>query len=40
MQGRIDITRALLRLHTAADSDPFKHVDVSLKAMPMYSVSS
>lgn len=39
MQGRIDITRGLLRMHSSADSSPFKLVDMSLKAMPIYSVN-
>lgn len=38
MQGRIDITRALLKLHNASDSAPFKLVDAILKAMPIYDV--
>lgn len=39
MQGRVDITRALLKLHIAADSTPYRRVDALLKAMPMYDVS-
>lgn len=39
MQGRIEVVRALLRLHSAGDSKPFKLVDQALKAMPTYNVS-
>lgn len=39
MQGRIDIVRALLKLHTASDSVPFKIADNVLRIMPLYNVS-
>lgn len=39
MQGRIDIARALLKMHSSSDISPFKMVDVCLKNMPIYSVS-
>lgn len=39
LQGRIDITRALLKLHNASDSAPFKLVNSTLKSMPVYDVS-
>lgn len=39
LQGRIDITLALLKLHNASDSQPFKLVDNILKSMPVYDVS-
>ncbi|CAK1546899.1 unnamed protein product [Leptosia nina] len=38
VQGRIDVARALLKLHSAADSNEFKLLDGSLRTMPMYSV--
>lgn len=39
MQGRTDIVRALLKLHSSADSVPFNLADNLLKTMPMYNVS-
>ncbi|XP_041978499.1 nuclear pore complex protein Nup85 [Aricia agestis] len=38
IQGRIDVVRALLKLHSLADSNEFKLVDNSLRTMPVYSV--
>lgn len=38
LQGRIDVVRALLRLHSNANSDIFRLVDETLKTMPIYSV--
>ncbi|KAF5288343.1 hypothetical protein FQR65_LT12078 [Abscondita terminalis] len=38
MQGRIDVVRALLKLHSSAESKPFKLVDQALKAMPTYNI--
>lgn len=38
LQGRIDVVRALLRLHSNGNSDTFRLVDESLKTMPVYSV--
>lgn len=38
MQGRIEVVRALLHLHSASDSVPFKKIDRILKAMPVYNV--
>lgn len=40
VQGRVDVARALLKLHSECDSNEFKLVDNSLKGMPMYSVSA
>lgn len=40
MQGRIEVVRALLHLHSASDSKPFKLADQTLHAMPLYNVSS
>lgn len=40
LQGRIDITRALLKLHNASGSAPFKLVESTLKSMPIYDVST
>lgn len=40
MQGRVEVVRALLRLHSSADSKPFKLVDQTLKAMPIYNIYS
>lgn len=37
MQGRIQVVRGLLKLHSASDSNPFKIVDQILKDMPIYS---
>lgn len=39
VQGRVDVARALLKLHSAADSNEFKLIDNSLRSMPVYSVS-
>lgn len=39
VQGRVDVARALMKLHSAADSNEFKLVDNSLRSMPVYSVS-
>lgn len=39
VQGRVDVARALLKLHSESDTDEFKLVDNSLRSMPMYSVS-
>lgn len=39
VQGRVDVARALLKLHSAADTNEFKLVDNSLRSMPVYSVS-
>ncbi|XP_032523554.2 nuclear pore complex protein Nup85 [Danaus plexippus] len=38
VQGRVDVARALLKLHSAADSNEFKLIDNSLRSMPVYSV--
>ncbi|CAH2236491.1 jg21251 [Pararge aegeria aegeria] len=38
VQGRVDVARALLKLHSAVDSNEFKLVDNSLRSMPVYSV--
>ncbi|KRT81355.1 hypothetical protein AMK59_5935, partial [Oryctes borbonicus] len=38
LQGRIEVVRALLRLHSSASSDSFKLADQSLKMMPSYSI--
>uniref|UniRef100_A0A2A4JTY9 Nuclear pore complex protein Nup85 n=1 Tax=Heliothis virescens TaxID=7102 RepID=A0A2A4JTY9_HELVI len=38
VQGRVDVARALLKLHTAGESNEFKLVDNSLRSMPVYSV--
>ncbi|VVC88826.1 unnamed protein product, partial [Leptidea sinapis] len=38
VQGRIDVARALLKLHSSADANEFKLVDNSLRMMPVYSV--
>lgn len=38
LQGRIDVVRALLRLHSNANNDTFRLVDETLKTMPVYSV--
>ncbi|CAG4992390.1 unnamed protein product [Colias eurytheme] len=40
IQGRIDVARALLKLHSNSDSNEFKLLDNSLRTMPMYSVYS
>jgi nuclear pore complex protein Nup85 len=39
VQGRVDVARALLKLHTSTDSNEFKLLDNSLRSMPVYSVS-
>lgn len=39
LKGRIDVARAMLRLHSASDSSPFRIVDQTLKTMPVYNVS-
>lgn len=36
VQGRVDVGRALLKLHSANDSNEFKLVDHALKTMPVY----
>lgn len=38
LQGRVDMVRALLKLHTASDSEIFREVDEVLEAMPLYNV--
>ncbi|XP_045448581.1 nuclear pore complex protein Nup85 [Melitaea cinxia] len=38
VQGRIDVVRSLLKLHSNADSNEFKLVDNSLRSMPVYNV--
>ncbi|CAH1645781.1 unnamed protein product [Spodoptera littoralis] len=38
VQGRVDVARALLKLHSAGESNEFKLVDNSLRSMPVYSV--
>ncbi|XP_050346512.1 nuclear pore complex protein Nup85 [Nymphalis io] len=38
VQGRVDVSRALLKLHSAADTNEFKLVDNSLRSMPVYNV--
>ncbi|KAJ8939055.1 hypothetical protein NQ318_007686 [Aromia moschata] len=40
LQGRINIVRALLRQHSASDSNTFKLVDRVLRAMPVYDVTT
>lgn len=40
LQGRTEVAAALLRLHAAAESKPFKLADEVLKSMPVYSVSA
>ncbi|KAF5289717.1 hypothetical protein FQA39_LY03634 [Lamprigera yunnana] len=40
MQGRIEVVRALLRLHSASNSKPFQLADQILKLMPIYNVYS
>lgn len=39
VQGRIDVARSLLKLHSNVDSNEFKLVDNSLRSMPVYNVS-
>ncbi|KAL0840829.1 hypothetical protein ABMA28_014636 [Loxostege sticticalis] len=38
VQGRVDVARALLKLHSLTDSNEFKLLDNSLRSMPVYSV--
>ncbi|XP_060803024.1 nuclear pore complex protein Nup85 isoform X2 [Amyelois transitella] len=38
VQGRVDVARALLKLHSATDTNEFKLLDNSLRTMPIYSV--
>ncbi|XP_073944916.1 nuclear pore complex protein Nup75 isoform X2 [Choristoneura fumiferana] len=38
VQGRVDVARALMKLHSDTDSHEFKLVDNSLRSMPIYSV--
>ncbi|KAI4457128.1 frount protein-related [Holotrichia oblita] len=38
LQGRIEVVRALLRLHSSSSTDAFKLADQSLKALPSYSI--
>ncbi|KAJ8985169.1 hypothetical protein NQ317_012821 [Molorchus minor] len=40
LQGRINIVRALLRQHSAADSKTFKSADQLLRIMPIYDIAS
>lgn len=40
VQGRVDVARALLKLHSEADTNEFKLVDNALKSMPVYNVST
>lgn len=40
MQGQVEVARALLKLHTAADTVPFQVTEQILKTIPTYSVSS
>lgn len=39
VQGRVDVAQALLKLHSATDTQEFKLLDNSLRSMPIYSVS-
>lgn len=39
VQGRVDVARALLKLHSCADTNEFKLVDNALRTMPVYNVS-
>ena len=39
LQGRLDGARALLKLHSASLSEPFKAVDYIMRTMPLYNVS-
>jgi nuclear pore complex protein Nup85 len=39
LQGRLDGARALLKLHSASLSEPFKAVDCVMRTMPLYNVS-
>lgn len=38
LQGRIDVVRALLRLHSNGNNDTFRLADEALKTMPIFSV--
>nr|CAD7263018.1 unnamed protein product [Timema shepardi] len=38
LQGQLEATRALLRLHSAAATEPFRSADFILKTMPTFSV--
>ncbi|CAB3223536.1 unnamed protein product [Arctia plantaginis] len=38
VQGRVDVARALLKLHSQGESNDFKLVDNSLRSMPVYNV--
>lgn len=38
LQGRIDVAKALLRLHSSSDSDIFRLADQVLKSMPVYTI--
>nr|CAD7586099.1 unnamed protein product [Timema genevievae] len=38
LQGQLEATRALLRLHSAAATEPFRSADFILKSMPTFSV--
>ncbi|RZC34971.1 nuclear pore complex protein Nup85 [Asbolus verrucosus] len=40
LQGRIKVARALLKLHSDAETQPFKVVDQCLRAMPVYNMFS
>lgn len=39
VQGRVDVARALLKLHSEAETNEFKLLDNALRTMPIYSVS-
>lgn len=39
VQGRVDVARALLKLHSSSESNEFKLVENSLRSMPTYTVS-
>lgn len=39
LQGRVEVARALLKQHSAAESHHFRLIDQVLKAMPSYNVS-
>ncbi|CAG2055847.1 unnamed protein product, partial [Timema podura] len=38
LQGQLEATRALLRLHSAAATEPFRSADFILKSMPTFSL--
>lgn len=40
VEARFEATRALLRLHSQADSKPFLEADALLRGIPVYTVSS